>query len=83
MYIPLKIEIGCMVYVIIPSKVNNKHFKTFEKWCEVTNIFLNDVGVFEDNSHHIIPLYLIKFFTFGGIVIINPDFDIGKALKKK
>jgi len=81
MHIPVKIEIECMVHVILIVKKNKDYINTIEKWCVVKEIFNNAVRV--DDTLNKIPLFAIELFTFGGVVIPNPEFDLNKVLKMK
>ena len=81
MYIPVKIEIGCMVHVVLILKKSNEYINTIEKWCIVKEIFDNTVRI--DDTLDKLPLFAIELFTFGGVIIPNLEFDLNKVIKMK
>lgn len=79
MNIPVEIEIGCMVFVVL-SHINDDQLReVVEKWCKVIDVY-NDSVKIEEMSFRI-PLYAIEYFTFGNVKIPNPDFNFQKILK--
>lgn len=79
MNIPVKIEIGCMVFVVLSYIDEDKSINVVEKWCKVIDIFTDSIKI-EETPFRIL-LHRIEFFTFGGIILPNPDFNFLKIIE--
>jgi len=81
-HIPVEIEIGSMVLVVLNKNVNKSYIDLIGRWCEVVKIKNNKIQVTLLNRKFYVGLYNIEEFTFGDVIIQNPDFNINKVIKK-
>jgi len=81
-HIPVEIEVGSLVLVVLIDNVKNNNYNLAGKWCEVIKIVGTKVQVTLLKRKFYVESYNIDKFIFGGLVMENPDFDIKKIIKK-
>ena len=81
-HIPVEIEVGSMVHVVLLEDVKKTHVNVIGRWCEVIKINSDILEVEYRNKKFIVGLYAIELFIFGGLAIQNKEFDIKRVLKK-
>jgi len=81
-HIPVEIEVGSMVHVVLLEDVKKTHVNVIGRWCEVIKINGDILKVKYRNKEFVVGLYAIELFVFGGLPIQNREFDIQRVLKK-